>query len=150
MPIIFIATAFLFVFTSGSSIQMIEKQIEKDFLSGNSAVERKLADVVAVHVSKVKNGVVYIDVQSPNIENQLKEYIDDSADLSYEDIEKKIMELLDSSLVQKQSFELVYKETDDGYMIYYTDDFGNAISCGLVSLYRDLMKNIIRELEEMP
>lgn len=89
MPIIFIATAFLFVFTSGSSIQMIEKQIEKDFLSGNSAVERKLADVVAVHVSKVKNGVVYIDVQSPNIENQLKEYIDDSADLSYEDIEKK-------------------------------------------------------------
>lgn len=148
--IIIIAVLIFFGYTKlkgGYNSVNWEEKIRKEILSGTSDIEREIAKVVSIEV-KVQADHLTVTVSAPDICDDLITWIDQVSeeDFSTEILEKEMLKLLRCKKPNKSSFELNY--TFEEAQIDYSQEFLEAVTCGITRFSGELTNRILESLED--
>ena len=126
----------------------IQDQLIEESFGDNTKLEKSVKEEVEIAVDEVSADVVTVIVEAPNISEDLIDWLSDSGDnLTDEQIEEKILSLIHQSEKITGTYEL-YCDDIDGINIQYTEEYLNAVTCGLNEFYNYAMKQLILEMLE--
>ena len=126
-----------------------EQMIRNELLSGSSNVEKEIAKVVRFNIKEEKK-YLFITVNAPDICNDLIIWIEQISeeDFTTENLEAEILQLLQSTEPMEYKFELDYIEAEEEVQIRYTQEFIEALTCGLTRFGGELTNRIAEEMED--
>ena len=126
-----------------------EKMIRGELLSGSSAIEVAMADIVDIS-AKEEGGKLTVTLSAPDISAQLLDWMEHMPEEEFteEQLEKEILRLLDQTDKVSTTHELSYSEEQGTVTIAYTQDFGSELSCGLSRFYAEMTRRVLEELGE--
>ena len=126
-----------------------EQMIRNDFYSNESIIEQMMEDVVSLKIKSRDNQLV-ISIKSPNICEELLEWIDSVEANKFSEVamEKEILRLLEETPTTEKEYLLDYYLSGDVPRIVYTTEFGEAMTCGMTRVYLEVTQQILEEIEE--
>lgn len=126
----------------------IQNQLMNEFLPGKTKLGNSIEEVVELEVDNVGKDKVIVIVKAPNINGELIEWVENvEGEIGEEELEKKIISLLQQSEKNENTCELTY-EDEEGIKIVYTETYLDAVSCGLNEFYNYAMNQTVLEILE--
>ena len=138
--------------TSGNSTQVPEIPAQTDYISiiradvfsADSALSQVMAQYVTLTLESKTDDTILVAVTAPDVCADALAWFDavSEADYSDEALEAKLLELLEGEPATAR-FELAVC----GDTVTYTDEFLDAVSCGVRDFYGALTAKVIQEME---
>lgn len=126
----------------------IQNQLLDESFGNGTKLEECILEEVSISVDEVRTGTVTVIVEAPNISQDLIDWLSNSQDdLTDEQIEEKILSLLHQSEKITGAYELSCDDIDEAN-IRYTEEYLNAVSCGLYEFYSYAMNQLMLEMLE--
>lgn len=127
----------------------IHNKIIEDNFSEETVVEEQIAENVDIQVTEVQDESVSVEVEAPNIAEDLYKWVDsmETEDITDEILETKILELINDTPTKKVTYDLTYFESDE-LVIEYSDECKNHMTCGMIEFYDMCMENVIKDMKE--
>lgn len=121
--------------------------IRNDLLSGKTTLEKVVAEKVDIQ-AVFSDDILEITVSSPEICDELLLWMNtvDDIDFSVEALETEILRLLDTSPSVTVTFYLTFRQENEEIIIDYTQEFFDALSCGLSRFNREITQYLTNEM----
>lgn len=105
------------------------------------------ADAVTVSVDNITETHIMVRVKAPDAYTEVKEWFDAISEEEYSDekLGEKIREALDSEK-KENVFELSYQLLNNRPYINYSDEYINAVGCGMITFYNELNESFMDEM----
>lgn len=122
--------------------------IHTDFFSGDSTIERAIAESVSFKV-KQEGEQVAVTVNAPDICVELLNWMEFVSDEEFTEaaMEQEILRLLKESKKTETTYTLNCSGEGETAEIAYTSEFGEAMTCGLTRFYAEVTQRILGEME---
>lgn len=123
-------------------------QVLEDTFNNNTKMQEVVMNEVEVIVTNVEEKRIEVLVEAPNICEELIAWI-----TTYDgNISEKVFADMVSDLIKEtprtvSSYEFEYEDSDQ-LEIYYTNEYMNAVSCGLEEFYNYAMYQVIQDMKE--
>ena len=119
--------------------------IRKELLEGESSLNKAVAEAVTLTLDKVEAERITVSVTAPDVCSEALAWFDGIEESAYSDgaLDAQLVTLLKGE-ASKQTFTLALR----GEEIVYTQEFLNAVSCGLREFYAALNVRLMQEMEE--
>ena len=127
--------------------KILEEKIIVDIFTDDTAVEKQIENNVLVVVEEVDKDNFSIEIESPNIADELFEWVSEQDEISDEELEEQIIKLLNEEPKEKKKYVLYYEESEDEPVIHYTNDSLDSMSCGMLEFYNMAMEQVIEDMK---
>lgn len=125
-----------------------EQIICTDFFSGDTTIEKAMAESVSYEVKQEEEQVV-VTVNAPDICDELLNWMESVSDEEFTEaaMEQEILRLLKESKKTEVTYTLNCSGEGETAEIAYTSEFGEAMTCGLTRFYTEVTQRILGEME---
>lgn len=126
----------------------IQNRIITDSFADNTKIEQTIKEEIEIEVDEVGQDIVTVTVKAPDISKDLIDWVANwDGNIADEQMEEKILSLIQQSQKSADTYELYYEDAE-GLNIQYTEEYLNAVSCGLNEFYNYAMNQVILEMLE--
>jgi hypothetical protein len=116
--------------------------------SGNNGIITKIVTRDAIKIKKIKDESVIYIFTAPDLSSMFQDAMKEE-NLTDENFEKYIYNYIDSADETKIEVEVSYTYENNRFEAdYYTEEFANAMTGGMISSYQNLIQEVIKENEE--
>jgi L-fucose mutarotase/ribose pyranase (RbsD/FucU family) len=141
--VLIVGVSFLF---KGLTKKDLKDSLVADAVTVNGELQDVISNKVIIEVEEMKNGEAIVVVEAPIITDELVNYINSVDDVNDAQLLSLINNLVETKEPIVRQFRMAYVEQDE-LRIGYTEEYVNAVSCGLYDFYQIMMEDVIAELE---
>lgn len=133
---------------ANSETVSVQNKIIEEAFSDDTKIMQEMREEVEISVDEVWENTVKITVESPNICEELIAFVASlEGNITDEQMEEKILSLIHNTQKNINTYELHFDDEEE-LDIQYTEEYMNAVSCGLNEFYNYAMNQVILEILE--